>query len=90
MREVLEESFKLWLWQRMIKVKQTDRVRKDEVLRRTGEERKLLKVIRNKNILVWAYIAQTLSAARNIEGKAVGKKECGKRKMKYLMTSTMQ
>ena len=49
-------------------------MRKDEVLTRIGAERKLLKVIRKKNILVGAYIALKLSAATDHRGKG-GRKE---------------
>ena len=36
----------MWLWQNMIKVKWSDRVRTREELMRIGEERNLMKVIR--------------------------------------------
>ena len=42
------EAFEMWVWRTMKKVRWLDKVRNDEVLRRIGEERTILKVIENR------------------------------------------
>ncbi len=37
------EAFEMWMWRRMEGVKWEDRVRNEEVLRRVGEKREILK-----------------------------------------------
>ena len=38
----------MWVWRAMEKVRWVDKVKNDEVLRRIGEERRILKVIENR------------------------------------------
>ncbi|KAJ4427758.1 hypothetical protein ANN_25411 [Periplaneta americana] len=40
------ETFEMWIWRRMERVKWTDRIRNEAVLERAGEERMMLKLIR--------------------------------------------
>ena len=42
------EAMEMWLWRRMEKISYTERVTNEEVLRRVGEERQLLNLIRNR------------------------------------------
>ncbi|KAJ4434555.1 hypothetical protein ANN_23117 [Periplaneta americana] len=42
------EAFEMWIWRRMDRVKWTDRIRDEAVLRRVGEERIMLKLIRKR------------------------------------------
>ena len=42
------EAFEMWVWRAMEKVRWVDKVRNDEVLRRIGKERRILKVIENR------------------------------------------
>ncbi|KAJ4433155.1 hypothetical protein ANN_15412 [Periplaneta americana] len=42
------EAFEMWIWRRMECVKWTDRVRKEAVLQKVGEERMMLKLIRKR------------------------------------------
>lgn len=44
--DLLQESFDMWLWGRIIKVKWIDRAGNDKLLMRIRDERKLLKVIK--------------------------------------------
>ncbi|MGX9339109.1 hypothetical protein, partial [Pantoea dispersa] len=39
------ESFEMWCWRRIEKVKWTDRMTNDEVLRRVGEKKAILNTI---------------------------------------------
>jgi hypothetical protein len=42
------EALEMWLWRRMEKISWTDKITNEEVLRRVGEERQLLNLIRNR------------------------------------------
>ena len=42
------EAFEMWCWRRIEKIKWTDRVTNEEVLRRVGEERTIIKTIRQR------------------------------------------
>lgn len=42
------EAFEMWIWRRMEGIKWVDKVRNEEVLRRVGEEREILKTIRKR------------------------------------------
>lgn len=42
------EALEMWIWRRMEQVKWEDQIRNEEVLRRVGEERNMLEVIRKR------------------------------------------
>ena len=42
------EAFEIWVWRAMENVRWTDKVSNDKVLRRIGEEKRILKVIENR------------------------------------------
>uniref|UniRef100_A0A8D8M013 Uncharacterized protein n=1 Tax=Cacopsylla melanoneura TaxID=428564 RepID=A0A8D8M013_9HEMI len=80
------ESFEMWLWRRMEGIKWTDKVRNEEVLRRVGEQRSLLKAIRKRkrnwlgHIMYFAEIVSEESDGR----KNRGKERKRKKKARYI------
>ncbi|KAJ4446093.1 hypothetical protein ANN_12785 [Periplaneta americana] len=46
--EMRIEAFEMWMWRRMERVNWTDRIRNEAVLKRVGEERMMLKLIRKR------------------------------------------
>ena len=47
------EGFEMWVWRAMEKARWVDKVRDDEVLRRIGEERRILKVIEKELVILF-------------------------------------
>ena len=81
------KSFEVWLWKRMIEVEWTDRVRNNEVLTRTEEETKLLKVIRKrKTSCLERILSRNCIESRIIEEKVKGRGGRGRRKIGSVMT----
>ena len=79
------ESFEMWLWRRMERIKWTDRVRNEEVLRRVGQKRTLLKAIRKRKINWLGHILRRDCLQRRVmEGKIEGKKGRGRGRMGML------
>lgn len=46
------EAIKMWIWCRMEEIQSVDRVRKEDVVRRVGEGREILKTIK-RNKMNW-------------------------------------
>uniref|UniRef100_A0A8D9A6H6 Uncharacterized protein n=1 Tax=Cacopsylla melanoneura TaxID=428564 RepID=A0A8D9A6H6_9HEMI len=66
----------MWLWRRMEGIKWTDKVRNEEVLRRVGEQRSLLKAIRKRKRNWLGHILRRDCLQRRVmEGKIEGERE---------------
>ena len=77
------EAFEMWIYRRMLKIPWTHRITNEEVLRRIGHERKLIKIIKIRKT---AYIGHILRndkyiLMQNIKQERIeGKKGIGKKK----------
>ncbi|KAI5717433.1 hypothetical protein M8J77_005795 [Diaphorina citri] len=79
------ESFEMWLWRRMEKIKWSDKIRNEEVLRRVGEERSILKTIKKRKANWLGHILRRDCIQRRImEDKIEGKRGRGRRKFGML------
>ena len=78
-RKVSKEFQHVVIWLRTITVKWTDTVRNDEVLMRTVEGRKLLKVIRKRQTSLLVHkLYRNYQQLRVIEGEVEGKRGWGR------------
>ena len=69
----------MWLWRRMDKISYTERVTNEEVLRRVGEERQLLNLIRNRKKNWIGHILRRDGIVKEvIEGRMEGKRSRGR------------
>ena len=69
----------MWLWRRMEKISYTERVTNEEVLRRVGEERQLLNLIRNRKKNWIGHILRGDGIVKEvIEGRMEGKRSRGR------------
>ena len=73
------EAMEMWLWRRMEKISYTERVTNEEVLRRVGEERQLLNLIRNRKKNRIGHILRGDGIVKEvIEGRMEGKRSRGR------------
>lgn len=73
------EAVEMWLWRRMEKISYTERITNEEVLRRIGEGRQLLNVIRNRKKNWIGHILRGEGLVREvIEGRMEGKRSRGR------------
>lgn len=78
------ESFVKWTWRRVENIKWSDKIRNEEVLRRVGEERAILKTIRKRNESWLGHmLRRDCLHRREMEGKTKTKKKKIKMK-KYI------
>ena len=75
----------MWYNRRMMKIKWIDRVSNEEVLRRVGEKRSLLKSLsRRWDNLVGHIMRHDGLMKTTLEGQVVGKKGKGRTRMSYI------
>ena len=84
------ESFEMWCWRRMEKIRWTDHVR-NEVLFRVNEQRNILHEIRKRKAnLIGQILRRNCLLNQVIEGKVKGEMEMtrrrGRRRKSYWMT----
>ena len=78
------------IYRRKLKIPWTARITNEELYRRIGGERKLLKIIKKKkeNLILWPYYAKHKVPATIlqliIEGKIEGRRGIGRKKMSWL------
>ena len=73
------EAMEMWLWRRMERISYTERVTNEEVLRRVGEERQLLNLIRNRKKNWIGHILRGDGIVKEvIEGRMEGKRSIGR------------
>jgi hypothetical protein len=64
------KSFEVWHWRRMNKIRWTDRVKKEELLRRIKEERNVIHTLKRRRVNWIDHILRGNCLAKNvIEGK---------------------
>ena len=69
----------MWLWRRMERISYTERVTNEEVLRRVGEERQLLNLIRNRKKNWIGHILRGDGIVKEvIEGRREGQRSIGR------------
>ena len=72
------EALEMWVWRRLEKISYVDRKTNKEVLDRVGEQRSLLKLLRNRKLKWIGYIFSGDNNMKNvIEGKIEGKRGRG-------------
>ena len=77
------EAFEMWVWRRMEKIKWTDKVSNAKVLRRVDEERKLLKVIKERKRRWLGHVMRGENLLKAvIEGTVEGRNKRGRKRMK--------
>lgn len=79
------ESCEMWIWRRMERVSWRDRVRNEEVLRRAGEERTLIRTIWKRKMRWIGHIMRGDGMLRvTIEGRVEGKRPRGRKRRMML------
>ena len=79
------ESFEMWCWRRMEKIRWTDRITNEEVLRRVEEKRNILETIRIRKANWMGHIMRRRGLLLDvIEGKVEGKRRLGRRRIEIL------
>ena len=79
------ESFEMWCWRRMEKIRWTDHVRNEEVLFRVNEQRNILHEIRKRKANWIGHILRRNCLLKQvIEGKIKGEMELARRRKKLL------
>uniref|UniRef100_A0A8D8UAM4 Craniofacial development protein 2 n=1 Tax=Cacopsylla melanoneura TaxID=428564 RepID=A0A8D8UAM4_9HEMI len=79
------ESFEMWLWRRIENIKWSDKIRNEEVLRRVGEERRILETIRGRKSSWIGHILRRDCLQRRImEGSIEGRRSRGRKKFGML------
>ncbi|KDR09341.1 hypothetical protein L798_15108, partial [Zootermopsis nevadensis] len=75
------ESFEMWCWRRIEKIRWTDRVTNEEVLRRVNEQRNILQAITRRKANNWlGHIMRRNGLLSDIiEGQVEGKRGLGRR-----------
>ena len=75
------EAMEMWLWRRMEKISYTERVTNEEVLKRVGEERQLLNLIRNRKKNWIGHILRGDGIVKEvIEGRIEGERTKGRQR----------
>ncbi|KAI5755358.1 hypothetical protein M8J77_016188 [Diaphorina citri] len=83
--ETYLESFEMWLWRRIENIKWSDKVRNEEVLRRVGEERSILRTIKKRKRSWLGHILRRDCIQRRImEGEIEGTRSRGRKKFGML------
>ncbi|KAI5738445.1 hypothetical protein M8J77_007179 [Diaphorina citri] len=83
--ETYLESFEMWLWRRIENIKWSDKVRNEEVLRRVGEERTILRTIKKRKRSWLGHILRRDCIQRRImEGRIEGTRSRGRKKFGML------
>ncbi len=76
------EAFEMWIWRRMERISWTEHVPNEEVLRRVGEERSLIRTIRKRQKTWLGHILRGESLFRTIiEGHVEGRRRRGRQPM---------
>ena len=81
------EAFEMWIYRRMLRISWVDHVTNDEVLRRMGEDRKLLTLIKRRKTAYLGHISrhQRYELPKLImEGKIEGRRGPGRRQCSWL------
>lgn len=79
------ESFEMWVWRRLKGIKWSDKVRNEEVLRRVGENREILRTIKNRKRSWLGHILRRDCLQRRImEGELEGQRSRGRRRFGML------
>jgi hypothetical protein len=68
------ETMEMWCYRRMLKVKWTERITNEEVLRRVGEKRNIINALRRRRGIFIGLILRYSSLLKTVlEGKISGK-----------------
>lgn len=79
------ESFEMWCYRRIMRIKWVDKVTNEEVLRRIGEGRELWKSIRKRRMELVGHILRHNSIVRTImEGYVEGGRYRGRPRLEYM------
>ena len=79
------ESFEMWVWRRLEGIKWSDKVRNEEVLRRVGEKREILRTIKNRKRNWLGHILIRDCLQRRIKkGKLEGRISRGRKRFEML------
>ncbi|XP_049833909.1 uncharacterized protein LOC126278101 [Schistocerca gregaria] len=79
------EAFEMWCYRRMLKIRWTDKVRNEEVLRRIGEERNMWKtLIRRRDRMIGHLLRNEGMTSMVLEGAVEGKKYRGRQRLEYI------
>ena len=77
--------FEMWCYRRMMRIKWIDRVSYEEVLRRIGEKRSLMKTLtRRRNNLIGHILRRDGLLKTIVEGQVDGKNGKGRPRTKYI------
>ena len=73
------EAVEMWMWRRMEKISWTEKITNEEVLKRVGEERQLIKMIRNRKKNWIGHVLRGDGLLREVmEGRMEGKRGRGR------------
>jgi len=73
------EAFELWSWRRMEKIKWSDRITNEEVLRRVGETQQIIELIRSRKRKWIGHVIRGEGILKEvIEGRMEGKRTTGR------------
>jgi hypothetical protein len=73
------EAVEMWMWRRMEKISWTEKITNEEVLERVGEERQLIKLIRNRKKNWVGHVLRGDGLLKKVtEGRMEGKRGRGK------------
>ena len=76
------QAFEMWIWRRMERISWTEHISNEEVLKRVGEERGLIEIIRKRQKTWLGHILRGESLFRTIiEGHVEGKRRRGRQPM---------
>ena len=79
------EAAEMWFFRRILRISWTDRVTNEEVLRRAGVKRTLLKVIRKRQLEFLGHVMRKEQLENlSITGKFNGKRSIGRQRMTYM------
>ena len=79
------KAFEIWYYRRMMRIKWIDRVSNEEVLRRVGEKRSLMKtLIKRQNNLIGQILRHDGLMKTIVEGQVDGKNGKGRPRTKYM------
>ena len=77
------KATEMWFWRRMEKISWTDKISNEEVLRRVGEERHLMNLLRNRKKNWIGHVLRGEGLMREvIEGRMYGKRGTGRPRTK--------
>ena len=79
------EAVEMWFLRRMLRIPWTARVSNEEVMRRAGVEKTLMKTIRKKQLKFVGHIMRADGLERNcLLGKVEGTRSRGRQRIKYM------